>query len=136
VSDIDVEVRGLDDLEATLERAQREIVPEIERVMHRTMNEIRRGAQRRVRGHPHLRHYPRTFTYDVTTEGLVVTGEVGPEHEKGGQALLGHLIEHPHQVEHGTLTRAPLPHWRPATDEELPVFRFYAGYTAARILED
>lgn len=136
MTDIDVEVRGLDDLEATLERAQREIVPEIEKVTHRAMNNIKRGAQRRVRGHRHLRHYPRTFNYDVWSEGLTVFGEVGPEHEKGGQALLGHLIEHPHRIEHGTLTRAPLPHWRPATDEELARYRFYAGYAAARILED
>ena len=80
------------------------------------------------RGHPHIKHIGRSFNYDVRREGTTVIGEVGASHDRP-QGVLDHLIEF------GSPTSAPLPHWRPATDREVPVWRNYLEQAAVDAIE-
>lgn len=124
-----VESHGLDTLAADLRRAADEIGPKVAKVTGRAMNNIKKGAQRRVRGYPHLPHLARSFTYDVTTTKAAVTGEVGAEHDRA-QGKLDVYIEN------GTPTSAPIPHWRPEADQEIPVWQRYLDDVAAEALGD
>lgn len=119
-----VESHGLGELADDLRKAGKEIGEKVARVTGRAMNNIKKDAQKRVRGNPHLPHLARSFTYDVTTTKTMVTGEVGAEHERP-QGKLDIFIEN------GTPTSAPIPHWRPAADKEIPAWEKYLDDVAA-----
>ena len=61
-----------------------------------------------------LPHYAKTITHDVTIEGGVVVGEVGPDADINGQAKLAHIFEF------GTSDFAPRAHVGPAHDRAIP----------------
>lgn len=124
-----IESHGLDVLAADLERAGADIAKKAAKVTGMACNNIKKDAQKRVRGLSHLKHLPRSFTYDVKTVGTTVVGEVGAEHER----LQGKLDW---VAEYGTLTSAPIPHWRPAADKEIPVWVKYLDDVAAEALGD
>lgn len=125
---IRVETYGFEALAADLERAGKDITKEVAKVTGKACGNIKRDAQRRVRGNPHLPHLARSFTYDVKTSETTVTGEVGAEHERP-QGKLDVFIEN------GTPTSAPIPHWAPAADKEVPVWESYLEKAAADLLE-
>jgi hypothetical protein len=110
-----VEKFGFDELAADLERAGADITKQVAKVTGMACNKMKRDAQRRVQGHSHLPHLARSFTYDVRTLATKVVGEVGAEHERP-QGKLDVFVEF------GSPTSAPIPHWRPAADKEVPVW--------------
>lgn len=124
-----VETYGFDDLADDLRRAQQDIKPEVAKVTGKALNLIKKDAQRRVRGYPHLPHLARSFTYDVRTLSDRVVGQVGAEHERP-QGKLDVFIEM------GSPTSAPIPHWRPAADAEVPVWESYLEQAAVDALGD
>lgn len=126
-----VESHGLDALAADLRRSGDEILPKVAKVTGMACNNMKKDAKQRVdrRGLPHLPHLARSFSYDVTTRGTTVTGEVGADRNK----LQGGLDAY---IEDGTPTSAPVPHWRPALDKELPVWQRYLDEVAAEVLDD
>lgn len=122
-----VESYGLDTLAADLRTADREIGDKVAKVTGKAMSNIKKDAQRRVRGHRHLPHLAGSFTYDVTTTSTRVTGEVGADLNRR-QGPIDHFIED------GTVTNAPIPHWRPAADKEIPAWHRYLDDVAAEAL--
>lgn len=119
---------GLGEWADQLDAAGKDIIPQVKKVTGQGMNNIKKGAQRRVHGYPHLPHLARSFTYDVTARGTLVVGEVGAEHEKP-QGKLDVFIEF------GTPTSAPIPHWRPEHEKELPVWIDYLEQACVDAIE-
>jgi hypothetical protein len=124
-----VSEHGLDAFADDLRQAQLDIRREVAKVTGKALNLIKRDAQRRVRGYPHLPHLPRSFTYDVKTLTDRVVGQVGAEHER----LQGKLDVF---IEFGSPTSAPIPHWRPAADAEVPVWESYLEQAAVDAVGD
>jgi hypothetical protein len=124
-----VEKYGFDELAADLERAGADITRQVAKVTGMACNMMKKDAQRRVRGHSHLPHLARSFTYDVTTKGSLVVGEVGAEHERPQGKL-------DVWVENGSPTSAPIPHWRPAADKEVPVWLGFLEKVAVDAIGD
>lgn len=123
-----VEEHGLGEFAEDLRRAGRDITGEVEKVTGMACNNMKKTAQRIVRGYPHLPHLPRSFNYDVNSVGTTVTGEVGADRDK----LQGGLDAY---IEDGTPTSAPIPHWRPAFEKEEPAWRRYLDQVAAEAIE-
>jgi hypothetical protein len=123
------ETFGFGELAAAMERAGAEGAKKVARVTGMACNQMKKDAKARVRGFPHLKHLGRSFTYDVTTSGSRVVGEVGAEHER----LQGRLDW---VAEYGTPTSAPIPHWRPAADKEVPVWMGFLQKVAGEALDD
>lgn len=124
---IRVETHGLDEWAAQLQAAGKDITKQAAKTTGQACNNIKKDAQRRVRGNPHLPHLARSFTYDVKTSGTTVTGEVGAEHDRP-QGKLDVFIEF------GTPTSAPIPHWAPAAEKEVPVWTDFLDRIAAEAL--
>jgi hypothetical protein len=123
-----VEKHGLDVLAADLDKAAEDIPKKVAKVTGMAMNKMKKEAQQTVRGMAHLPHLPRSYTYDVTTRGDTVTGEVGALHER----LQGKLDWIP---EYGSPTSAPIGQWARAADREVPVWQRYLDEVAAEGLE-
>jgi hypothetical protein len=111
-----------------LDGAADDINDQVAKVTGTAMNKMKKGAQRRVRGYPHLPHLARSFTYEVREQGNKVTGEVGAEHER----LQGKLDVF---IENGTVNSAPIPHWAPEADTEIPIWRDYLDQAAVDAFE-
>jgi len=124
-----VEKFGFDELAADLERAGVDITKEVAKVTGMACNQMKKDAQKRVAGISHLPHLGRSFTYDVATKGSLVVGEVGAEHERP-QGKLDWVAEY------GTPTSAPIPHWRPAADKEVPVWMGFLEKVAVDAIGD
>jgi hypothetical protein len=60
----------------------------------------------------------------VTTRGSLVVGEVGAEHARRRASSTC-------SSRTALLTSAPIPHWRPAADKEVPVWVDYLERAAA-----
>lgn len=124
-------VTGLAELRAALEEAQKRALDETKKVVGQGCLNIKRDAQRIIRGASHrgyLPHYPRSITYDVTASGTLVTGEIGPDHSRL-QGGLGRVLEL------GTRNNAPIPHLSPALDAEAPRFAEYMEQLGEALLE-
>lgn len=124
-----IEQYGLAQLVGDLERAGPEVTKKVARTTGTAMNNIKKDVQKRWRGLPHLPHLPRSITYDVTTRGYVVTGEVGAEHERE-QGKLAWIPEY------GTPTSAPHPGFAPAAAKELPSWIGWVERVAGEVLDD
>jgi hypothetical protein len=119
---------GFDRWAAELDAAGRNIGPEVEKVTSKTLLEMKKHAAKIVRGHKHIKHLGRSFNYDVTdAAGFVVVGEVGADHDKK-QATLDHFIEN------GGLHNAPIPHWGPAAEVQVPLWERYLEEAAEAAL--
>jgi hypothetical protein len=122
------ETYGLDLLAADLEKSAEDITKKVAKVTGMACNKMKKDAQQSVRGMAHLPHLPRSYTYDVTTRGDVVTGEVGALHERV-QGKLDWVAEY------GTPTSSPVGQWARAADREIPVWQRYLDEVAAEGLE-
>ena len=126
---LNVDHKDMDRWALKLDEAVSKVPDEAAKVVNRGALQIKKGAQKRVRGHPHLRRYPYTINYD-TYKGLRgPTAEIGPDRGKRGQAPLGAIIEY------GSVNSPPIPHIRPATEDELPRFERAMEALAAKLLE-
>lgn len=125
---MDVDTSELREWSATLNRAADECPEEVKKVVGRGMLNMKKDAQARVRGHVHLPHLARSFTYDVVRRGDVITGEIGAERGR----LQGKLDVF---IEYGTPTSAPIPHWAPALEAEGPRFEKALGDLGVDLIE-
>lgn len=82
---------------------------------------IKKDAQRGVRGLAHAKAYPASITYDLHEALTGPYADIGPDKNKR-QGALGNLLEF------GSVNNPPRPHIRPAADREAPKF--------ARAIED
>lgn len=122
---------GLSDLIDDLQHASEEAVEATKKVIGKGCLNIKKDAQRIIKDagvKGYLPHYPRAISYDVSAEGTVVTGEIGPrrDREQGG---LGSYVEL------GTVHNAPIPHLSPALDAELEPTARYLERVGAQLLE-
>lgn len=122
-------VEGLREWQATLHESIDELPPETEKVVGHGCLNIKREWQRRWKGHPHISHLPYTINYDVVSARGDVSGQVGPDLERGGQAPLGGIIEN------GSPTSAPIPGGAPALELEAPRFEKALADMAVKLLE-
>lgn len=123
-----VETHGFGEMATALREAGRNITDEIAKVTGKACGNMKRDAQRIVRGRAHLPHLAASYTYDVRASGTKVTGEVGAEHGR----LQGKLDVY---IESGTPTSAPIAHWAPAADREVPRWGDYCDQAAVDVLE-
>ena len=121
---------GLGELQRELGLLPDEILDRGERIVGKAMSNIKSGAVRRVREDrpAHLPHMARSYSYDVTRNGRVITGEAGADTTK----LQGGLDVY---YTYGTDHSAPHDHWWASFDEELPRFDRYAEDYLAELVE-
>lgn len=132
-----VEEFGFGELADDLERAGKDIVPEVKKVTSKTLLEMKKHAQKLVKGIAHAPNLGRTFNYDVDVDGSTVSGEVGADITKttggGKHRTPGSLDQF---IENGTLRSAPIPHWRPAAEVQVPLWETYLEQAAVEALGD
>lgn len=110
-----VDIRALQAWIDDLEHADKVLIDHTERVVGRGMLNIKNDWKARWSGHPHIPHLPRAIGYDVVTEGDVVNGDVGVDHNKRQGPLAG-------IVAWGEGANAPLPGPLEAIAAEQPRF--------------
>jgi hypothetical protein len=100
----------------SIDKASAVAAAETAKVVGRGALNIKKGAQKRIKGHPRFKRLPYAIDYDdVTTTSRAAYTEVGVNHGKR-QGPLGGIAEN------GTPTSAPMPYMRPAVEAELPNF--------------
>ena len=109
------EYREVERLVKTFDEALTESMPAVRAVVQKGALNIKNGARQRISGHAHAPAYPSSITYDTKIGPTSAEAEIGPEKGKR-QGALGNILEY------GTVKNAPIPHIRPAADEELPRF--------------
>lgn len=125
---MDIKDFGFDEWADDLAAADKNITPQVKKVTSKTLLEIKKHAQKIVRGHPTIKHMARSFNYDVDVyERTVVVGEVGADITRP-QGPLSHVIEN------GTLENAPIPHWRPAAEAQVPLWEKYLADAAVEAI--
>lgn len=102
-------------LAVDLDKHAATILDKVARVTRDAADSILADAQRRVRGHQHLPHLPRSFTADVEVRPGQVDAEIGAEWER----LQGRLDVY---IEYGTPTSRGIAHWLPAWERESPIW--------------
>jgi hypothetical protein len=120
---VSADISELLDYALQLDNAVSDATPKLSKMVERGANNIKRDARAILSGYSrrgHLKHYPRSFGYDMITP---LEAEVGPEADKK-QGGMGR------GVEFGSVHTKPMPHWMPAADLEEPRF----GKGAADIL--
>ncbi|MFE7869761.1 hypothetical protein ACFUYE_05350 [Micromonospora humida] len=109
------EYREVEKLVRTFDEALTYAMPAVRGVVQKGALNIKNGARQRISGHPHTPAYPAAIGYDSKVGPVSAEAEIGPDKSRR-QGALGNILEY------GTLKNAPLPHIRPAADEELPRF--------------
>lgn len=129
-----VETYGLREWSDDLREAAEGIDERVKKVTGKTCLEIKKHAQRRVVGIAHAPNLGRSFNYDVTVARDSVIGEVGADILK--QTAGGRPGPLDHFIENGGPHNAPIPHWRPAADEQIPLWHRYLDEAAVEVLGD
>lgn len=125
---IRIEHGDLDRLVADLDKVVSKAPGEAAKVVEKGALNIKNGARRRVGRPAHAPAYPNSITYDTRTAATGSEAEIGPDKGKR-QGALGNLLEY------GSINNAPIPHIRPAADEELPKFEKAMQELGERLLE-
>lgn len=110
-----VEVSGLRELIATLDKAESRSVPAVAAVVEKGAVNIKKDWQQRWGGIAHAPALPAAVTYDMVFGFGSVSAEIGPDKNKR-QGALGNIIEF------GTSKNAPIPGGLPALEAEQPKF--------------
>lgn len=100
---------------AELDKAIYRTPAEVEAVVAKGALNIKNGARRRIGRPAHAPAYASSISYDLKRWGMGAIAEIGPDKGRR-QGALGNLLEY------GSVNNAPIPHIRPAADEELPRF--------------
>lgn len=116
-------------LERDLGKVEADSLPQARKVVSRGSVQIKKGAQRRIQGHPHAPAYPRSIGYDEYSTPGWLRSQIGPDKLKR-QGALGNILEF------GTVNNAPIPHLGPAADEEAPKFDRAVADLGVSLLED
>jgi hypothetical protein len=111
----DVEVTGLRELIADLDKAGSRSVPAVRGVVEHGAVNIKKDWRQRWAGIAHAPALSGAVTYDVAFGLMTVGAEVGPDKEMR-QGALANIIEF------GTENNAPIPGGLPALDAESPKF--------------
>ena len=106
-------VKGADELVADLGRAQSRALPEVESVVKKGADNIKKDWTQRWSGMAHAPALPRAITYDIYHLPGSIRGQVGPDKDKR-QGPLGSIVEF------GTVKNAPRPGGLPALETEAP----------------
>lgn len=125
-----VDTTQLHEWSVVLGHAARDCPEEVKKVTGRGCNNIKQEWKRRWSGHAHLPHLPHTINYDVTRKGDIITGEVGPDRLKGGQAPLAAIIEY------GQGANAPIPGGAPALEMEAPRYERALANLGVELLDE
>jgi hypothetical protein len=125
---IRIEHGDLDRLVADLDKAVSRVPDEAEKVVAKGALNIKNGAQRRIGRPAHAPAYGSSITYDMRTGSGGPEAEIGPDKSRR-QGALGNILEF------GTINSSPIPHVRPAVDEELPRFERAMEDLAEKALE-
>ena len=121
---------GFDEWADDLAATKKNILPEVKKVTSKTLLEMKKTAQKIVRGNPHIKHLARSFNYDVHVyQSTIIVGEVGADLEKK-QGAIDHIIEN------GGIHSSPIPHWRPAAEEQVPLWEKYLSDAAVEAIGD
>lgn len=118
---------GLLRLGAELARNQARVIAAVTPVVSKGALNVKQNAARLISGHPRVRHYPRSISYDLEVKGLVICAEIGPDKDRP-QGALGNILEF------GTSKNAPIPHLGRALDLEEPRFGQAVYEAVARLL--
>lgn len=110
-----IEHGDVDRIVTALDKAVYHAPAEVEQVVARGALNIKNGARRRIGRPAHAPAYANSITYDLRRWGMGTEAEIGPDKGRR-QGALGNLLEY------GSVNNAPIPHIRPAADEELPRF--------------
>jgi hypothetical protein len=125
---MDVIVTGLNELLAAFAKAEAEVDDKSQRVVGQGCLNIKKDWVRRWSGYAHIPHLPRAISYDVTSVGGVITGEVGPVRGR----LQAGLADY---IEYGTINNAPIPGAIPSHAAEEPKFERAMGDMAEQLLD-
>lgn len=115
-------------LAVALETAAKVAPEETRKVIARGALNVKRDAQRRISGHPHLPHYPASITYDTELTPTGASAQVGPD-KRRPQGPLGNILEY------GSPSRPPIPHLGPALQAEEPRLVKALEDLAARLVD-
>lgn len=110
-----VDIRALQAWIDDLEHADEVLIDKTERVVGKGLSNVKNDWKARWSGHAHIPHLPRAISYDVTTEGDTVNGDVGVDRRRR-QGELGAIIAW------GQGPNAPLPGPLEAIAAEQPRF--------------
>lgn len=124
----DVEANGLNELIATLTKAESRSVTDVRAVVERGAVNIKKDWRERWGGIGHAPALPAAVTYDVRFGFGSVGAEVGPDKNKR-QGALGNIIEF------GTSKNAPIPGGLPALAAEQPRFEKALADLGERLLD-
>jgi hypothetical protein len=105
----------VDRLIAALDKAVYDTPNEVGKVVARGALNIKNGAKRRIGRPAHAPAYGYSIGYDFQRWGMGATADIGPDKGRR-QGALGNLLEY------GSVNNPPIPHIRPAAEEELPRF--------------
>ncbi len=116
-----IDVSDLTAWEHDLEKVAVTVVPKMEAIVTKGALNVKNGARDLAKQiGPHARIYPYSISYDVTTEGLKVEAEIGPDKDKP-QGALGNLLQY------GSSKNPPHDHLGPPLDAEAPRLEQYAA---------
>lgn len=96
-------------------KATRVVEKDAEKVIFRGAIQIKKDAQRRLKGNRHLRRLRYAIDFDMYRSLKGPAAEIGPNHAKA-QGPLGNIAEY------GTINNPPTPFMGPAADAEAPKF--------------
>lgn len=124
----DVEVTGLGELLAALDRAESRSVPAVAAVVKKGAVNIKEDWQRRWTGLAHAPAVASSVTFDTAYGFSTVEAEIGPD-KNLRQGPLGNLLEY------GSEHNAPIPGGLPAAKTEAPRFERALGDLGAGLIE-
>lgn len=116
-------------LEADLRAASADAVVEVRQVVAKGSLNIKNDWRKRWSGLSHMKHLPRTISYDTTVNKDTIVGEIGPDKDREGQAPYGNIMEY------GTVNNPPTPGGAPALEAEAPKFEKALEALAAKLVE-
>lgn len=111
-----------------LDKVISEVPEEAAKVVEKGALNIKNGARRRIGRPAHAPAYGSSISYDMRNAMTGPEAEIGPDKGRR-QGALGNLLEY------GSVNNAPIPHIRPAVDEELPRFHAAMEDLAGKLLE-
>jgi hypothetical protein len=129
---------GFTEIKKVMAESERDITDEVKKITSKTLLEMKKHAQKIVRGHSTIPNLDRSFNYDVKATKSEVTGEVGADIEKVTPG--GGMVKEPGSldfiIEFGTPWSAPIPHWGPAEKKQVPLWEKYLEDAAEGVLDD
>lgn len=108
-------IEGAAELLAMLRNAKDEVNDKTRKIVSKGALNIKNDWRKKWTGFRHAPYLPAAVTYDVASEGDLISAEIGPDKAKR-QGALGNLLEF------GSVNNPPHPAGVPALDAEEPRF--------------